>query len=104
MAPADPYRPPADPYRPPAEPGAEEPPVAGEVLEDAKKAFRVAFLSFFCFGIVLGPLAIRNGLAARRVIEDTPGLLGWGRANAAIVLGCTSCALWLLGFAERAAS
>jgi len=41
---------------------------------------------FFCFGIILEPLAIQKALKARKMIEANPRVTGSGKATAAHVL------------------
>jgi hypothetical protein len=68
---------------------------------DAKTALGLAFLSLFCFGFVLGPVAIAKASGARRQIGNNPALGGAGWANAATVVGIFGLAFSLLGFATR---
>lgn len=74
---------------------------AGENCDTADTALKLAIVSLFCFGVILGPVAIAKGLSARREIQANPGLKGEGKANAAIMLGIISLLLWILGLVAR---
>lgn len=71
---------------------------------EANEALRYAIIGIFCFGIILGPIAISKGNAAKRLIEADPELTGTGKANAAIAIGIITILLWILGIISRAAS
>lgn len=62
---------------------------------------KAAVIGFFCFGFILGPVAVYKALAARREIRDNPLLTGWGKANAALVLGIIVSLLAVLNFVGR---
>jgi hypothetical protein len=68
---------------------------------EASEALKYAIISFFCCGVVLGPMAISKGMAARRAIHDDPKLTGEGKANVAIMLGIVALALWALNLVSR---
>ena len=55
--------------------------------KEAGEALTLAFVGLFCFGFIVGPLAISKALKARKLIELNPRLSGWGKANAAVVVG-----------------
>lgn len=55
--------------------------------KEAGEALRYAFLGLFCFGFILGPVAITKALKAKRMIEVDPMMSGWGKANAALIVG-----------------
>lgn len=76
--------------------------IAAKPCPQASEALRYAVVSFFCFGVVLGPVAISKALDARKRITEDPTLLGRGRANAAIFLGVAALGLWILGMMQRA--
>jgi hypothetical protein len=64
--------------------------VIPEMMHDAPAAkglLASAVLGLFCVGFILGPRAIFKALEARRQINEDPSLLGWGRTNAALVIG-----------------
>ena len=54
---------------------------------EAKEAIRFAIIGLFCFGFVLGPLAIIRGTAAKKSIAMNPTLEGEGLATAAQIIG-----------------
>jgi len=68
---------------------------------EASEALKYAIVSFFCCGIVLGPMAISKGMAARRAIHDDPTLTGEGKANVAIMLGIVALIMWGLNLVAR---
>jgi hypothetical protein len=70
---------------------------------EAGEALRYAIFSLFCFGIFLGPVAVSKAWKARQIIADDPRLSGYGKANAAIVIGLVGFLLWILSMAGRAA-
>src|SRR5262245_32264551 len=73
--------------------------------KEANEALTYAILSIFCFGFVLGPVAITKAVAARRLITEDPRLTGYGKANAAIVIASVGFLLWIvrmIGSATRA--
>lgn len=71
------------------------------LCQDAKVALGLAFLGIFCFGIVIGPVAIAKAASARRQIAANPALGGRGWANAATVVGIVVFAFSLLGIVIR---
>jgi hypothetical protein len=84
--------------------GAVAIPLGTTPCTEASEALRWAILSFFCFGMVLGPLAISKGLKAKKLIAENPALTGSGRAQAAIVLGALALGFWILGMVQRFSS
>lgn len=71
---------------------------------DAKDAMKYAIIGLFCFGIILGPIAISKGAAAKRQIALDPRLTGEGLATAAQVIGGIEIVLFILGFLSRVAT
>ena len=69
--------------------------------EDAKKALQYAIIGIFCFGMVMGPMAISKGIAAKKAIEQDPRLDGSGKATAAIIIGVVVFVLWVIGIISR---
>jgi hypothetical protein len=59
----------------------------------AKEALTLAIVSLFCFGFILGPMAIYKGTQAKKEISANPGMTGDGKATAAIVIGVISLLL-----------
>jgi hypothetical protein len=96
---------PPNPYAPPGAPpvmgygygGAVACPLAGEAL-------KYAIVGIFCCGIVLGPLAIKKGLDAKRMIAMNPGMTGDGKATAAIVIGAIEIVLTIISILMRASA
>jgi hypothetical protein len=76
-------------------------PVAGVPCAEANDALKLAVLSFFCFGIVVGPMAINKAAKARKMIAADHSLTGMGKANAAVVLGVAAVVLWFIGLFHR---
>lgn len=62
---------------------------------EAKEALRLAIIGMFCFGVVLGPIAIVKGANAKRTIAMDPRLGGEGIATAAQVLGAIELLLFV---------
>ena len=61
---------------------------------EASTALVLAIIGLFCFGIILGPIAIYKALEAKKQIAAEPGLQGSGQATAALVIGIID----ILGF------
>jgi uncharacterized protein DUF4190 len=76
-------------------------PAGGRPCAEAGEALKFAIFSFFCIGIILGPIAIKKGLAARRMIAADQTLTGEGKATAAIVMGSIALALWAISLLGR---
>jgi len=62
-------------------------PVVRETAKEATEALWCGIIGIFCFGFILGGVAIYKGVQARRIITENPTLTGEGIATAAIVLG-----------------
>lgn len=58
-----------------------------ETLPEAKEALKYAIIGIFCFGIVLGPMAIVKGTSAKKAIAMDPRYEGEGMATAAQIIG-----------------
>ena len=71
---------------------------------EAKAALKYAIIGLFCFGIILGPIAISKGAAAKRQIATDPTLGGEGIATAAQVIGGIEIVLFILGIFGRLAA
>ena len=79
-------------------------PVFEQVTEqcaEAGEALKYAIISIFCFGFILGPIAISKALAAKRIMAANPNLIGSGKANAALALGIIGLGLWLVSIIVR---
>jgi hypothetical protein len=72
--------------------------------KEAGEALTMAIIGLFCFGIILGPLAIAKASKAKRFIERDPTLTGSGKATAATVIGIIEIVLWVLGIFIRISS
>jgi len=70
--------------------------------EAANKALTYSLIGIFCFGVVLGPMAIAKAVEARREIRDDPSLSGLAKANVGLLLGIAVLILWILGMISRA--
>ncbi len=70
--------------------------------KEANEAMWYAIIGLFCFGIILGPLAISKALKARKMISLNPRLTGSGKATAGLVIGIVALVLWVLGLIGRA--
>ena len=66
--------------------------------ETAGASLKFGIFSLFCFGFILGPIAISMGMKAKKEIKNDPALTGGGKATAGIVLGAVALVLWILGF------
>lgn len=91
----NPYAPPAAGFAPTA--------MVGECPQ-AATALKYAIVGLFCFGVVLGPLAIKNALDAKRIIAQNPGMGGEGKATAALVIGVIDVIFFVLGVVIRLAN
>jgi len=68
----------------------------------AKSALIWGIVSFFCFGIITGPIAISYGRKAKREIEASRGrLTGTGMASAGVILGTIALILFVVGIVVR---
>jgi hypothetical protein len=91
----------ANPYAPPQASFDEALPME---CPQANTALKYALVGLFCFGIVLGPLAIKNALDAKKLIALRPGMTGDGKATAALVIGIIDVALFFIGMFARLAN
>ena len=69
-----------------------------QTLPEAKEALKYAIIGIFCFGFILGPLAIVKGTSAKKAIAEDPRYEGEGMATAAQIIGGIVCLLSLLYF------
>ncbi|HET6979664.1 MAG TPA: DUF4190 domain-containing protein [Pyrinomonadaceae bacterium] len=67
-----------------------------ETLPEAKEALKYAIIGIFCFGIVLGPMAIVKGTSAKKTIAMDPRYEGEGMATAAQIIGGLVTLLYFL--------
>ncbi len=68
---------------------------------EAGEALKYAILGIFCFGIILGPMAVYKALNVKKMIADDPRLEGGGKATAALIIGIIVCILWVLGMIAK---
>jgi hypothetical protein len=69
--------------------------------KEADEALRWAIIGIFCFGIILGPIAISKALKARRLIEANPALTGYGKTTATLIIAALTMLLWIGGIFSR---
>lgn len=65
-----------------------------EAIKTAKNALVAAIIGFFCFGIILGPVAIYRARKAKEVLA--PGDEGYGNAQAAEIIGWVVLVLYII--------
>jgi hypothetical protein len=65
-------------------------------LPEANEALRYAIIGIFCFGFVLGPIAIVKGTSAKKQIAADPRYTGEGAATAAQIIGVIEVCFYLL--------
>jgi RNA polymerase subunit RPABC4/transcription elongation factor Spt4 len=66
------------------------------IAPDAKLALMYSIFGVFCcFGLILGPLAFKNGIDAKKAIAANPRLRGRAMAITAQVIGTIDVVLWL---------
>ena len=75
------------------------PPVMSSHLEEGQKlassALTSAIIGVFCFGVILGPVAISKAKNAKKILS--PSDPGYGNAQAAEIIGWIVLALYLVG-------
>ena len=75
---------------------------AKQIADDAKQALIMAIVGVFCFGFILGILAIRKANSAQEAINVYEvGLEHRGLATGAKVLGIIDIVLWALVLLAR---
>lgn len=79
-------------------------PQAVMINQDAKSALWMALVGMFCFGFILGPVAVIKASKAKQTIQATPGMGGSGWANAAILVGVTTFLFTIMSCVLRAKS
>ena len=72
-----------------------------ESSEAAGKALMYSIIGIFCFGIVLGPIAMSKAIQAKREIREDPRLGGLAKANIGLLLGAAVVILWIIGMASK---
>jgi hypothetical protein len=74
--------------------------------KEANEALTYSIVALFCFGVILGPVAIHKAYKAKQIIAEDPRLSGFGKANAAMVIGIVAMVLsviFIIGRANRTA-
>ncbi|MBD5782381.1 DUF4190 domain-containing protein [Pelagicoccus sp. NFK12] len=56
--------------------------------KQAGEALIMAIIGIFCFGFILGPIAIYKASKAKKEMDEDPRQSGRGKATAAQVIGC----------------
>jgi len=69
-----------------------------ETVKEARHAIIYAIIGLFCFGIILGPIAIVKGTQAKNLIAMDPRLEGSGMATAAQILGAIEIIIFICYF------
>jgi len=72
--------------------------------KEAKEALTYAIIGLFCFGVILGPVAISKAAKAKKMIALNPRLTGSGQATAATVIGIIALTFWVLSIIMRVAA
>lgn len=72
-----------------------------EPCEEATQALKYALIGLFCFGFILGPMAIFKAVEAKKRFKEEPNLTGEGKATAALIIGIIDFVFWLLGIIYR---
>jgi hypothetical protein len=72
--------------------------------KEADEALKYAIIGIFCFGIVLGPMAISKASKAKKIIAEDPSLTGSGKATAATIIGVLTIILWVAGMISQFSS
>jgi hypothetical protein len=72
--------------------------------KEASNALTYAIVGIFCFGIILGPIAIVKALKAKKILETNPQLTGSGKATAALIIGIVVVILCVIGLIARFAA
>ena len=71
--------------------------------KEAGEALTMAIIGLFCFGIILGPMALSKASTAKKIIEADPRMTGSGKAQAAMIIGILDIVLWVVYIVSRVA-
>lgn len=82
--------------------GYQSPPAYSAPVMDQKAVARkksnnaliMSIIGFFCFGVILGPIAISQATQAKKVLKPTDE--GYGKATAGQVIGWVDIAFWVI--------
>jgi uncharacterized protein YbaR (Trm112 family) len=66
-----------------------------DAQKKASTALTLSIISFFCFSIILGPIALVNAANAKKVLVQ--GDPGYGKATAAQICSWIAIAIWVIG-------
>ncbi len=69
--------------------------------KEAGEALTYSIVGLFCFGIILGPIAISKALKAKKMMALNPRLTGSGKATAGLIIGIIALVLWVLSILVR---
>ncbi len=72
--------------------------------KEAGEALGFAIVALFCFGFIIGPIAISKASKAKKMIAANPRLMGSGKASAAMIIGIIATVfgvLYLVGMIVR---
>ncbi|MCP4152004.1 MAG: DUF4190 domain-containing protein [bacterium] len=69
--------------------------------DEASTSLKYALIGLLCFGFILGPMAISNGVEAKKRMKEDPNLTGDGKATAGIIIGALEFVFWLLAIIAR---
>ena len=72
--------------------------------KEAGEALTMAIVSLFCFGFILGPIAISKAATAKKLIAQNPRLTGSGKATAATVIGIVALIfslIWVVSIVNK---
>ena len=69
--------------------------------KEANEALTYAIVGLFCFGIILGPVALSKAAKARKMMKLNPQLTGSGKVTAATIIAIVALVLWVLGLISR---
>lgn len=70
--------------------------------EEAGQALTYSIVGIFCFGFILGPIAISKGFKALSIIKQDPfHQKGRTKATFGILLGFYDLAFWILNIISR---
>jgi hypothetical protein len=63
--------------------------------KEADEALKYAIIAIFCFGPILGPMAIVKASKAKKMIDLNPRLTGSGKVTAAYIVATIAIVWWL---------
>jgi hypothetical protein len=65
--------------------------------KDARTAMILGIVGIFCCGIILGPIALIQGMKAKKNMQASGNLTGQGMATAGIICGIVAIVLSIIG-------